>query len=68
MTYVIRTPNPDFAGVRAGLTFQHGRAETDDPAAADYCRYILGYTVEQIDITGGPVPTPKPTRAKRNDE
>ena len=67
MTYVIRTPNPDFAGVRAGLTFQHGRAETDDPAAADYCRYILGYTVEEQDITGGPVPT-KPTRAKRNDE
>jgi len=67
MTYIIRTPNPDFAGIRAGLNFRHGRAETDDPAIADYCR-TLGYTIEQVDITGGPVPTPKPTRTKRNDE
>jgi len=63
MTYVIRTPNPDFAGVRAGLTFQHGRAETDDPTVADYCRN-LGYSVEEQDITGGPIKRPK----RRDDE
>jgi len=67
MRFTIRTPNPDFCGFRCGLEFKNGLAYTDDPTVADYCRN-LGYSVEEQDITGGPVPTPKPTRAKRNDE
>lgn len=43
--YVIRTPNPDFNGER-GVPFKNGTAITEDPAIAEFCRY-LGYTVEE---------------------
>ena len=69
MTYIIRTPNPDFEGIRAGLIFRRGQAQTEDQAAAEYCRDILGYQIEQLDITGGIVEPQRPPRPpKRRDE
>ena len=63
MRFTIRTPNPDFCGIRCGIEFRNGLAYTDDPTAADYCRN-LGYSVEEQDITGGPIKRPK----RRDDE
>lgn len=42
----IRTRNPQFTGVRAGIKFVNGVGETNDERTAGQLRR-LGYTVEQ---------------------
>lgn len=59
-TYTIRTPNPNFNGLRAGLVFQAGLATTDDHATAQYCAWALGYHVEPDPAAPPPPHKPKP--------
>jgi hypothetical protein len=42
--FEIRTPSPDFHGVRHGIQFDRGTGHTDDATRAAACRE-LGYTV-----------------------
>lgn len=43
----VRTKNPQFSGVRAGIKFVNGVGETSDAKAAPQLRR-LGYTVEDV--------------------
>jgi len=43
--YVITTQNPVFSGIREGLSFINGRAETEDPQIAHKLANRPGYIV-----------------------
>lgn len=45
--FEIRTPNPEFKGVRHNVQFVDGVGRTDDPARAEAMRE-LGYEVKEL--------------------
>jgi len=46
--YRVKTPNPHFSGVRFGLVFHSGQAETEDDTLALKMKHELGYEVQKL--------------------
>ncbi len=46
--YRVKTPNPHFSGVRFGLVFHNGQAETEDDTLALKMKHELGYEVQKL--------------------